>query len=393
MEYFVNIKSIIDRSCSAVGFIMYKNGLLTIIGLLLFAGIAHAQQTADCRWLDDETRQPRNQYATIDNSPGPGGDWPVIDGWGPDMRLTYFDDPWAHNAEIAVYGDNIYVTWFRLFDDKMYFLRSTNGGGTWFENVQISDSSTYNAVMPQISAWGDYVYVVYRAWRPYEGIYLKRSTDRGATWQDTQRLYYTARNYGSMPVITSGGQHVFCIFAVITEWDPFVSKLFLARSTDYGESWSDTIYVSDLTYSGLGPDLSMNIPGLHLIRGKNLLSSSTTEILYNRSTDEGDDWAGPDTLSYNDTSGSFWPQIASWGDSNVIVSWTDYKYSPYAWTGDAFICRSTDNGETWSEPVQMTDLHLVKATDISADADTVFLAYSDYRYGDREIIGNISYDG
>jgi len=41
----------------------------------------------------------------------------------------------------------------------------------------------------------------------------------------------------------------------------------------------------------------------------------------------------------------------------------------------------------------MTDLHLVKATDISADGDTVFLAYSDYRYGDREIMGNISYDG
>jgi len=131
---------------------------------------------------------------------------------------------------------------------------------------------------------------------------------------------------------------------------------------------------------------------VHLIRGKNL-ASAVTEILYNRSTDQGDSWSGCYILSHYDTSGSFWPQIAAWGDSNVIVSWTDYKYSPYAFTGDAFICRSADNGETWSEPVQMTDLHLVKATDISADGDTVFLAYSDYRYGDREIMGNISYDG
>jgi len=131
---------------------------------------------------------------------------------------------------------------------------------------------------------------------------------------------------------------------------------------------------------------------VRLIRGKNL-ASAVTEILYNRSTDQGDSWSGCYILSHYDTSGSFWPQIAAWGDSNVIVSWTDYKYSPYAFTGDAFICRSADNGETWSEPVQMTDLHLVKATDISADGDTVFLAYSDYRYGDREIMGNISYDG
>ena len=152
------------------------------------------------------------------------------------------------------------------------------------------------------------------------------------------------------------------------------------------------MYVSDTTASGLGPDLSLNNEGLHLIRGKNL-SSSVTEILYNRSTDEGESWEGPYLLSYYDTSGSFWPQIAAWGDSNVIVSWTDYKYSPYAWTGDAFICRSTDNGESWSQPVQMTELHLVKATDISADGDTVLLTYSDFRYGDREIMANESYDG
>ena len=131
---------------------------------------------------------------------------------------------------------------------------------------------------------------------------------------------------------------------------------------------------------------------MHLIRGKNL-SSAVTEILYNRSIDQGNSWTGCYILSHYDTSGSFWPQIAAWRDSNVIVSWTDYKYSPYAWTGDAFICISTDNGDTWSEPVQMTDLHLVKATDISADGDTVLLAYSDYRYGDREIIGNLSFDG
>ena len=129
MEYFVNFKSIIVRSCSAVGLIMYKNGLTLIITYLLFAATAHTQQPADGRWLDEETWQPRNQHATIDNSPGNGGNWPVIASWGPDIRLTYFDDPRAHNPEIAVYGDNVYVTWFKLYENKIYFLRSTNGGG------------------------------------------------------------------------------------------------------------------------------------------------------------------------------------------------------------------------------------------------------------------------
>jgi hypothetical protein len=77
MKYFVNLNSIIDRICSAVGIKMYKNGLLTIIGLLLFAGIAGAQETADGRRLNDAW-QPRNQHATIDNAPGFSGDWSVI---------------------------------------------------------------------------------------------------------------------------------------------------------------------------------------------------------------------------------------------------------------------------------------------------------------------------
>jgi hypothetical protein len=307
--------------------------------------------------------------------------------------LTYFDDPRAHNPEIAVYGENVYVTWFKLYENKIFFLRSTDGGGVWYENVQISDSNTYNAVRPQVSSWGNNVYVVYRAWRPYQGIYLKRSTDNGATWQPTQRLYYTARNYGGVPVVVSNSNNVYVVFRIQIDYTPPQDwDYYLVRSPDFGQSWSDTIFVSDTTASGLGPDLSINYGGLHLIRGKNL-SSAVTEILYNRSTDEGDTWSGCYILSHYDTSGSFWPQIAAWGDSNIIVSWTDYKYSPYAWTGDAFICRSTDNGETWSQPIQMTDLHLVESTDISANGDTVLLVYSDFRYGDREIMANVSYDG
>jgi hypothetical protein len=373
---------------------MYTRLAIILTMSVLAVAPARAQEPAEGRWLDEETWQPRNQHATIENSPGNGGDWPVVTDWGEDIRLTYFEDPRAHNPEIAVYGDNIYVTWFKLYEEKIYFLRSTNGGGAWYDNVQISDDGTYRAVMPQINAWGDNVYVAYRAWRPYEGIYLKRSTDRGETWQETQSLYYTARNYGARPVIVSSQNNVYIVFRIHIDLTPPGDwDYYFIKSSDYGESWCDTMYVSDTTASGLGPDLSMNYGGLHLIRGWNLLTSSRTEILYNRSTNEGNSWYGPIILSYNDTSGSFWPQIAAWGDSNVIVSWTDYKYSPYAWTGDAFICRSTDNGQTWGQPVQMTDLHLVKATDISADADTVFLVYSDYRYGDREIMANISYDG
>jgi hypothetical protein len=253
----------------------------------------------------------------------------------------------------------------------------------------------HRAVIPNISSSGSNVYVAYKGWITYQGVYLQRSTDYGVNWLPTQALYITARNDGARPTIVSKQNNVYIVFRIHVDLTPPGDwDYYFIKSSDYGETWSDTMFVTDTTASGLGPDLAMNNNGFHLIRGKGLPSSSVVEVLYNRSTDEGNTWPGPYFLSDNDTSGSFWPQIAAWGDSNVIVSWTDYKYSPYAWTGDAFICRSTDNGDTWSEPIQMTYLHLVKATDISADENgTVFLCYDDGRYGDSEIMGNVSYDG
>jgi hypothetical protein len=393
MKYFVNLNSIIDRICSAVGIKMYKNGLLTIIGLLLFAGIAGAQETADGRRLNDAW-QPRNQHATIDNAPGFSGDWSVITEWGEDIRLTYFDDPDAHWPKVALSGNYVYVTWWYLYGDTIFFVRSTDGGLNWEDNRRISELGMYNAVIPNISASGSHVYVVYKGGMTYQGIYLQRSTNHGVSWLPTQALYITARNYGARPTIVSRQNNVYVVFRIHIDLTPPGDwDYYFVKSTDHGETWSDTMYVSDTTASGLGPDLILNDNGLHLIRGKNL-SSAVTEILYNRSTDEGDSWEGPYLLSHYDTSGSFWPQIVAWGDSNVIVSWTDYKFSPHAWTGDAFICRSTDNGDTWGEPVQMTDLHYVHSTDISADEDgVVILTYADERYGDPEIFGNISFNG
>ena len=173
--------------------------IFVLMIFLILTSYSYSQEPADGRWLDEETWQPRNQHATIDNSPGSGGDWPVIAEWGP---------------EIAISSDYIYVVWWYLYGDTIYFVRSTDGGLNWGDNRRISELNMWNAAIPKISASGSNVYVVYRGWLTYQGIYLQRSTDYGVSWLPTQALYITARNYGGVPTIVAKQNNVYIVFRI-----------------------------------------------------------------------------------------------------------------------------------------------------------------------------------
>ncbi len=340
---------------------------ISIIAIIITFSVISFGQTGNMpgRYLPGDIWQPQNLNSTnaalISNSENP---FDIFTDWGTDIRLTHFDLPHAHWPEIAASGNYLNVAWWYLTGDSVYLARSSDGGLTWTDR-KLSDDSTMFSYVPQISASDSNVYVVYRGARPWEGIYMRRSTDYGATWYNTQRLYYTARNYAVSPTVASFGNRVYVTADIEVDYVPPQDwDIWLFRSNDCGRSWPDTFFVSDSTSSSLGPDLAINNSGLHLIRGFDLISSNATEIVYSGSSDGGETWFGPTMLSDNDSLHSFWPQIAAWADSNVIVSWTDYKYSHFEWTGDALISKSTNNGRSWTAPYQLTFSHGVKGTDI-----------------------------
>jgi hypothetical protein len=348
------------------------------------------------RSLPGDIWQPENTKATFQSQQPVYGDSPTpflpLTWWGEDIRLTYFAQPNAHNSVIAASEEHIYVAWWYLTGDTVFFVRSSDEGSTWTDQKLSDDSTTY-AYIPEISASEGNVYVVYRGTRPYEGIYLQRSTDFGETWQSTQRLYYSARNLAEKPVVISK-DNLACVVAAIEvdyvppqDWD-----LWLFRSQNFGISWPDTFFVSDSIYSGIGPDVTINNGGLHLVR-EMTISPYTEEILYQKSTNGGETWSGLIVISDDDSIHSFWPQITAWGDSNVAISWTDYKDSPEEWTGDAFFSKSTNNGFTWTAPYQLTFSHGVTGTDIVASGDTILISYDDDRNGPAFIYANVSFDG
>jgi hypothetical protein len=285
----------------------------------------------DGRYLEDGTWQARNTRAT-QHEPQEADENPfdVLTEWGTDIRLSYTEWPKIHDPETAASGNYVYVTWWNVDDYQVDLARSTDLGVTWQPQIRISDPDSNYTGIPQITAEDSCAYVVYTTGASW--IWMARSTDYGQSWS-RRNIYRTGRYEGGGATIAVRDSQLYCVFYIQVDYVPPTDEdLFLYGSNDYGETWPDTFYVSDTTFAGIKPELVDNYlsqqpdPVLHLIRQKGI-TPSTQEILYQRSTDGGETWLGPVIISDNDTIHSQWPQIAAWGDSFVIATWFDYKYS------------------------------------------------------------------
>ncbi|MEO0245487.1 MAG: sialidase family protein, partial [candidate division WOR-3 bacterium] len=94
------------------------------------------------------------------------------------------------------------------------------------------------------------------------------------------------------------------------------------------------------------------------------LHHSQYDIFYMRSTDKGETWEGPINLTINDPDDAVLPWITCWGKKVHVVYQCGY--------GDSVMyIRSLDGGETWSNPIR-----LIKPgahSRIEAKADTLFV--------------------
>jgi hypothetical protein len=157
------------------------------------------------------------------------------------------------------------------------------------------------------------------------------------------------------------------------------SSLRFKKSVDYGETWETEVLVSENPEEGHWLKLVLNNQGLHVSHGFGL------RIYYNRSTDWGDSWSEDVLISDMDGSAAQWPSIGADNDGGVYITWFDYKYSPYPWTGDIFLRRSSDNGQTWDSIVVLTDNHLCIESDVCADKSSAHVVWHDERHGDGNI--------
>ncbi|MCK4385625.1 MAG: hypothetical protein KAW52_05105 [candidate division Zixibacteria bacterium] len=314
-------------------------------------------------------------------------------GWTEDQRASNWIYPPAQ-PRVAVVGDTIHIVWKQQFYSKfthseVCYVRSADGGLSWSDSILLSVTDGVESIRPEIVAKHDNVYVVWEDWTSMDwgGIYFRKSTDGGTTWQEiTPVALRGVDDYAYYcPTIAVRDSEIYVAY---NRNDGLEGSLRFKKSLDAGDSWESEVIVSDTPETGHWLKLSMNPAGLHISHEAGL------RIYYNRSTDWGDTWSDDVFISDMENSAAQWPSIGADENGGVYITWFDYKYSPYPWTGDIFLRRSTDNGVSWDSIMVLTDNHLCDESDICADESSVLTVWRDERYGDPdfEIYGRRSND-
>lgn len=179
-----------------------------------------------------------------------------------------------HWAVVDSATNTIYVTWTQ-FDQygtsnpdmfsNILFSKSTDAGETWSEAIQINEISgdcvdedeTTEGAVPTMGPNGE----IYVAWSGPVGIVFDRSLDGGETWLD-EDVFINSQpggwNYDIPGIYRANGLPITCCDisgseyngTIYVNWSdqrngPDDTDVWLSKSTDGGNTWSEAIRVND----------------------------------------------------------------------------------------------------------------------------------------------------
>jgi len=295
-------------------------------------------------------------------------------GWTPDMRLT-FRQGIGFYPRAACCGDTIHLVWWQAYisHDEIFYKRSTDAGMTWGNDTVISKEDTIGGYIPTISVAGNNIHVAwYETGAYYHAICYRRSTDGGETWNNIDTIMKASYFGISYPWICVNKNILYLVAASSAN----NGKLMFSKSIDNGNNWTDSIAIA--SFWGEPRMVNPTNDSLFLFI---VYRDSNVEISSIRSFDGGASWSVDRIISDYDTIASQQPALTIDDNFKIHITWYDYKYSPYSWTGDIFYRSSPDSGTTWWPIESLTSYHRAVYSDIIAISNTLYLVWDDNRNG------------
>ncbi|HIC88601.1 MAG TPA: hypothetical protein EYP04_04265, partial [Anaerolineae bacterium] len=214
----------------------------------------------------------------------------------------------------------------------------------------------------------------------YSDIFVAHSDDQGTTWSLGVRVNDDAgdnRQYNPHLALDEAGT----LYAVWWDDRSGNNLLYIASSTDQGQSWSTNMPVPPA--SGLeswrGVDMAAGTPD-HLY----LAWEQSGNIWFSESNDSGATWSAAHLVNDSGTNNRYAPVIAVGGDGTVHVTWYDYR------NGNADIYYAVrDPAGIWGPNLRVNDDGGSMGQydpDLVVDSlGNVHLIWGDYRNGNGDI--------
>lgn len=229
-----------------------------------------------------------------------------------------------------------------------------------------------------IAACGDDVHVVWYDNRDGNWeIYHKYSDDGGIMWSADMRL--TNDPAGShWPAIAVSDSNVHVVWEEGRDGD---LNIYYKGSTDGGNTWTSDMPLTSSTDPQAMPSVAVLGEYVH-VAWADFGWMGNTEIYYCRSTNSGNSWEAPVQIS-NAAGFSAHSSIAA-HDSYVHITWHDSRHGYI--NNEIYYRRSTDEGSTWGAETRLTEYDNFSNVPSVAVADSmVHIVFEENRDGNFEM--------
>ena len=305
------------------------------------------------------------------------------------------EDRPALSSDPAVATDtagNFYIVTVSLNDNtqngELWLFKSVDGGVTFDSVYHIASSpSTFEDkeyVTTDFTPSSPYYNNMYVSWTRFGAstdINLVRSTDQGVTWSSPVLVSSEPGVQGSIPATGPDGE----VYVAWYGYDFSSENIYFDKSTDGGITFGTDKVISpcpNAWFPSMAVDLSGGTYNGNIYVTWNDERNGDGDIFLSRSTDSGETWSAAQRIN-NDPVGNgreqYWPWVTVAESGEIDIIFYDTRNTPNNSIIEAYLARSTDGGETFSNEL------------LSTAQSTTNTPNSDVRFGDY--IGIDAYGG
>jgi len=222
------------------------------------------------------------------------GNYEIYHSYSTNLGSTWSDDVPVTNAirnswhpAMSVNDTTTHIAWADNRSDvenyEIYYNKSSDHCSTWvhdsigFPLTYVDGVSEFPDIVAHCDPTYDAVHVVWqddRTTKPGPGIYYRRSTNNGSSWENAILLCAD----GHHPAIAADSRGLYVVFEKN-------SNIYYLESTNWGNTWQETLRITDTPHSDSFPDICVDDLGRHVVYCRTDTSGATHPKIWYKQRD------------------------------------------------------------------------------------------------------------